>query len=86
MLVCLTSSDTSQQPGVLAGWRDLRELVEGQDFSAGLDDSSSGGSGEFQCADSELRDFGESLVVEDGSDDNQDLLLLRFGVGVLDES
>ena len=86
MLVSFSSSDASQQPSVLAGRCDLRELVEGEHFSAGLDDSSSGGRGESESADSELRDLGESFVVEYGADDNEDLLSLLFGVGVLDES
>lgn len=86
MLVGFSSSDTSQEDGVFASWSNLSELIESQDLSTGLDDSSSGSSSESESADSELWNDWESLVIEDGADDNQNSLSLLLGAGNLDKS
>jgi hypothetical protein len=86
MLVGFSSSHTSEEDGVFASWSNLSELVEGQALTAGLDDSSSGGTGELQSADSELWNNWKSLVVQNSANNNQNSLLLVLGVSNLDQS
>ena len=81
----LSASSASQQYCVLAVGRDLNELVETQALAAGLQDFASRGLGELQGANSDLRHLEQSFVVEDLSDDDQDLALLVVVVGVLEQ-
>ena len=81
----LSSSDSSKKPGAGAGWGDLGELVESEALSTGLLDSGSGGVGELEGANSQLRDLNDSLVVQHWADDTEDLGLFLLGVSELDQ-
>lgn len=82
----LSGSWGSEQPGVGAGWGNLGQLVEGVALSSGALDSVSGRVRELEGADLQLWNGEESLVVEDVSDDAEDLGLLVVGVGELGQS
>ena len=78
---------SSEEDSVGSGRGSEGELVEGESLTAGSDDSLTGRGGEFESGDGELRDLGESLVVEDGSDDDDSLGVVRVGSsGLLDNS
>jgi len=79
----LTLSGTSEEDGIFAEGSDFRKLIEGEDFTTGLDDSAAGLFGDAQGADSELGDGEQSLVIEDVANNDQDLFLLLGSVGVL---
>ena len=85
VLESLPSSGSSEEDSILAEGSYFRELVEGQNFTSCLDDSSAGLFGHSEGANSELGNGHESLVVEDISDDNQDFVLLLLIVGELGE-
>ncbi len=60
-------SGTSQEGDVFSAGSVDGELIESSDHTSGSDDSGSGLLGEFECADSELRDIQKSHVVSDGA-------------------
>lgn len=54
----------------------MGELVEGEDASSGCEDSLSGGLCESECADGELGDLEDPVVIDDGGDDNDGPVLV----------
>ena len=66
----------TDQQGVAAGRGTQSQLVEGQGLATGGDDAAAGGSGESQSGDGHLRDLEEAVVIGDGADDNDGLVLL----------
>jgi hypothetical protein len=84
--VGLPSANSSEEPGVLSLRSDLGELVESEHLAAGLDDAATGGGGESEGADGQLRDDHESLVVEYGADNDQYFLALGLGLRVLHQA
>jgi len=76
-----------QQNGVATGRSPQSELVQGQSLTTVGDDPVPGGSGEAQGGDGELADLGETLVVEDLSDNNDGLGTVGvLALGLLDDS
>lgn len=55
------------------------KLVQSQGLTTGLLDAGTGGSGETQSSDRQLGDVQETVVVSDGTDDNDGLALLGLG-------
>ena len=86
MLESLSSSGSSKQNGILTKRSDFRELIKSEDFSSSLDNSSAGFLADSQSANSELGDGHESLVVENVSDDDENLALFFLIVGMLGKS
>ena len=71
---------TAEEEGVGASGLLKRQLVEGKRLAAGSEDARAGRGGEAQGSDVQLGDLEETVVVRDGAD-NDDRLLL---VAVLD--
>lgn len=70
--------------GVLSSWCQQSQLIESQDFSAGLGDSCAGTFSDTESANLEFRDLEEAEIVGDGSDNDDDLVLL--GLTGLDQA
>jgi hypothetical protein len=78
---------SSEEDSVGSSRSSESEGVESNALSAGGGDSLSGRVGESESGDRELGNFGESLVVEDGTDSDNGLVTGRVGVlGLLDNS
>lgn len=78
---------SSHQDSVGTSGGSESELVEGQGFTTVGDDSFPGGSSESQSGDGELGDNRESLVVQNGTDDDNSLGSVGVGaLGFLDNS
>ena len=78
---------SSEEDSVGSGWGSEGKLVKSQSLSTGSSDSLSGRGGEFKGSDRELWDLGKSLVVKNGSDDNNSLGVVWVGSsGLLDNS
>lgn len=67
---------TSEQDDVAAGWVPQGELVEGQALTAGLLDPGAGSGCESQSGNVEFRHGQEAVVVRDGSDHSDGLVLV----------
>lgn len=66
----------TDQQGVAAGGGTQSQLVEGQGLATGGDDAAAGGSGESQSGDGHLGDLEKTVVIRDGADDDDGLVLL----------
>jgi len=76
-----------QQNGVATGRSPQSELVQGQDLSTVGDDSVPSRSGEGEGSDGELGNLGETLVVEDLSNNDDGLGVLGvLTLGLLDDT
>jgi hypothetical protein len=77
---------TPQKEGVGASGGAESELIEGQDLTTSLKDAGAGGLGEPQSAHSQLGELEKTGIIGDGSDNDDDLVLLALGeTGQLDE-
>ena len=74
---------SAEENGVGSGGVLFGELVESKALSSSSQNSPSGGFGELESTDLQLRDHKESFIVEDVSDNNEDLFLGFFALGVL---
>ena len=76
-----------QEDGTGTGRGAKGELVEGDDFAAGLEDAGAGGSGGAETADGQLRADQHTGIVGDSADEDGDLVILATHVtGQLGES
>jgi hypothetical protein len=75
ILLGLSVFGSSDQESVRSGWGGHNKLIEGEALSSGLDNSSSGGLGESEGSDGHLWDLVESVIVSDGGDSDDDLIL-----------
>lgn len=76
-----------QQNSVGSGRSSESEGVESNGLTTGSGDSLSGSVGESECGNGEFGDFGQSLVVENGTDGNDGFGVVGVGVlGLLDDS
>lgn len=66
----------TQQQGVGAGGLLESELIEGQGAAASGKDARAGGGGESQGSDLHLGDLEQAVVIGDGADDNNRLLVV----------
>lgn len=70
---CLTRCpEAAEQNGVRTGRGAEGELVEGDSFTAGSDNSLLGSAGEAQSGDGEFGNLRETNVISDGADLNDD--------------
>ena len=77
MLEGLTSVlGATEQQGVGTGGLLKSELIKGLGLAAGSNDASTGGGGEAQSSDIDLGDLEEAVVIGDGTDNNDGLLLV----------
>jgi hypothetical protein len=78
---------TPEENSVGTGRSSESEGVEGDGLTTSGGDSCSGSVGESESGDGKLGDFGQSLVVENGTDGNDGLVTGGVGVlGLLDDS
>lgn len=75
---------TTEQDGVGASGGTKSQLIEGEDLTTGLLDASASGSGETESGNRHLGDGEEAVVISDGANDNDGLLLV--GLVALGES
>jgi len=68
----------TEQQGVAASRGTESELVEGDGLAAAGLDAGTGGGGEAQSRDGHLGDLEKAVVIGDGTDNNNDLLLLAL--------
>ena len=66
----------TEQQGVATGGGTQSQLVEGQGLTTGGDDAAAGGGGESQGGDGHLGDLEETVVIRDGADNDDGLVLL----------
>lgn len=73
---------SSQQESVASSRSTLSQLIQSQGLTTGSDDASTGGSGETESGNAELGDSQETVVISDGTNDDNGLVVgfLR-GVG-----
>lgn len=78
---------SSKEDSVGTGRGTERELVEGDSLTAGSDNALTGRGREFESGDGEFGDLWETLVVENGTDSNDGLGVVRVGsTGLLDDA
>lgn len=70
----------TEQQGVGAGRSTESKLVESQSLTTGLLNASLGAPGEPQSGDAELGHLEQTVVVGDGSDNNDSLALVDIGL------
>ena len=73
----------TEEDGVGTGGGAGGKLVEGEAFTAGLEDALARGLGEAEGGDRELGDFDQTDIVGDGADDDDDLAVAASVVGLL---
>ncbi len=83
MFESLSLAGTSEENGILAEGSNLGKLIEGEDFTTGLDDSATSLFSDSEGADSKLRDGETPLIVQNVANNNQDLVALLGNIGVL---
>lgn len=59
---------------VLTSWSGHNELIEGEAFSTGFDDSCSGGLGESESGNGHLWYIKKSIVISDSANNNGDFI------------
>jgi hypothetical protein len=78
---------SSEEDSVRTGRGTERELVEGDSLTAGSDNSLTSRGREFESGNGEFGDLWETLVVENGTDSDDGLGVVRVGsTGLLDNS
>jgi len=76
---------TSQQQRVASSWGSQRQLIESQDFSSSSQDAGTCSCSESQSSNAELRNSQETVVICDGTNDD-DCLVVRLLGSVGDNS
>src|SRR5699024_7241130 len=67
-----------EENGVLASWSTLGELIEGDDLTAGLQNSGTSTLGDRKSGDGQFGNVEETHIVGDGANNNGDLFLASF--------
>jgi len=66
---------TSKKEGVASGWGTESELVEGENLTTSSKNAGTGGSGEAEGSNAELWNGQETVVISDGTDDDNGLVI-----------
>lgn len=72
---------SSQEKGVASGWCSEGQLIQGQDLTSSSDNARSSSRGEAESSNAEFGDGQKTVVVSDGAD-NDDGLVVRLVVRV----
>ena len=76
-----------EQDGVGTSGRTERELIEGQDLTASLEDALLGGLGEAESGDGQLRDLEQTDIIGDGANNDNGLAVAVGGArGLLEDA
>lgn len=70
---------SAEEEGVASGRGTESELIQGEDLAAGGQDAGAGSGGEAEGRDAELGDGQEAVVVGDGADDDDGLVVGLLG-------
>lgn len=80
VLECLSGVlGASEKQGVASSGGSESELIEGQGLSTSSHDAGTGGSGEAESSNAELGDRQETVVISDGTDNNDGLVVGLLG-------
>lgn len=74
----------TEQEGVAASGRTESQLVQGQGLTTGGKDAGTSGGGESESSDGDLGDLEQAVVVGDGTNNDDDLVLAVLGDLALD--
>ena len=66
---------STEEEGVASGWGAESELIQGEDLTTGSQDAGTGSGGEAERSNAELWNSQETVVVGDGTDDNNGLVV-----------
>lgn len=75
----LTGLWSTEEEGVASGWGAESELIQGEDLTTGSQDTGASGGGEAKGSDGELWDSQETVVVGDGTNDDNGLVVGLLG-------
>ena len=75
----LTGLWSTEEEGVASGWGAESKLIQGENLTTGSQDAGAGGSGEAEGGDGELWDSQEAVVISDGSDNDNGLVVGLLG-------
>lgn len=70
---------SSQKQGVAASWGSQGQLIQGQDLTSSSDDAGASSGGESESSDAELRNGQETVVIGDGANNNDGLVVGLVG-------
>lgn len=71
---------SSEEKGVASGWGSEGQLIDGQSFTAGSKDASTGSGSETESRNTELGNLQQSVVIGDGTNNDDGSLLLLASV------
>ncbi|TGO55093.1 hypothetical protein BOTNAR_0252g00120 [Botryotinia narcissicola] len=72
---------SSKENGVASSWGSESQLIQGQGLTTGSKNAGTGGSGEAESSNADLWDGQKTVVISDGSDDDDGSLLILVGLG-----
>jgi len=71
---------SSEEKGVASGWGSQGQLIDGQSLTTGSKDAGTGGGSEAESSNTDLGDLQETVVIGDGTNNDNCSLLLLAGV------
>lgn len=66
---------STEEEGVASGWGAESKLIQGKNLTTGSQDAGASGSGEAEGSDRELWDSQEAVVISDGTDNDNGLVV-----------
>jgi len=66
---------STEEKSVASGWGTLSQLIQSQDLTTSCKDASTGSSGEAESSNTELWDGQETVVISDGTNDDNSLVV-----------
>lgn len=72
---------SSEENGVASSWGSESQLIQGQSLTTGCENAGTGGSSEAESSNADLWDGKETVVIGDGTNDDNGSLLLAVGLG-----
>lgn len=70
---------SSEEEGVASGWSSQCQLIESQSLTTGCENASTSGSGEAESCNAELWDGQQTVVISDGTDNDDGLVVALLG-------
>lgn len=66
---------SAEEKGVASSWGTLSQLIQSQSLTTSCKNASTGGSGEAESSNAELWDGQETVVISDGTNDDNGLVV-----------